>query len=332
MTLMCPKSCRQQGKCYIAVMKKLIESLEGYIILTLLWALERVPSAWLQSILAALFRGFYFCSPHYRGIADTNLAIVFPNLSLEERNKIRSQSCDSLARTIVDLLRAPKLDTKWMREHVSFPMADKLRAYSQSSPPRPILLVSGHLGSFELLSHFTSTFIAPFGVVVREFRHPAVQRWWSKRRELTGNNVISRSGGLKTIVRQLKSGRNVGVLFDQNVTRNNAVFVPWFGLEAATTAALGFAVTQVRPIVVMISMLYQGNDRYVVDCEEINFDAILDDPTLDRNDRIVKITASLVRKFEERLRRDPAGWFWLHRRWKTRPEGQPENIYKRRVA
>ena len=313
-------------------MKRQVERLVGYIILALLWLLERIPSAWLLVVIAALFRFFFFCSPHYRRIVDTNLAIVFPELSLAERGKIRAQSCQSMARTIVDFIRSPKLDHEWMRQHVRFPLGEKLQAYSQSSPRRPILFVTGHLGSFELLSHVTANFVSPFGVVVREFRNPVVQRWWSRRREMTGNNEISRRGGLKTIVRQLKSGRNVGILFDQNVTRNNAVFVPWFGLEAATTAAVGFIVTRVRPIVVMFSMRYQGHDHYIVDCEEINLDAILDDPTLERNERILKITARLVSEFEVLLRRDPAGWFWLHRRWKTRPEGEPEIIYKKKLA
>ena len=308
-------------------MKERVEGLGGYVVLASFWLLERVPSAWLLFLITWLFRLFLVISPHYRRIADTNLAIVFPKLSVTERNKIRSQSCQSMARTIVDFLRSPKLDHKWMREHVRFPLGEKLHAYSQASPRRPILFVTGHLGSFELLSHVTADFIGPFGVVVRDFRHAAVQRWWTRRREMTGNNVISRHGGLKTIVRQLKSGRNVGILFDQNVTRNNAVFVPWFGLEAATTAAIGFIIRQVRPVVVMFSMRYQGHDHYIVDGEEIDVDSILDDSTLDRDTQIIKLTQRLVSEFEELLRRDPAGWFWLHRRWKTRPQGQPETIY-----
>lgn len=258
---------------------------------------------------------------------DTNLKIVFPNYTKEQRTKIRNKSCYIMARTIVDFLRAPKLSEEWMRQHVKFSISESLIKQRNENPKRPIFFVTGHLGSFELLSYITRVFIGPMGVVARDFKHAALQRWWTSRRELSGNNVISRHGGLKTIIRQLKSGRNVGLLFDQNVTRNNAVFVPWFGVPAATSAAIGFTILQINPIVVMFSIRFLEGENYEVDTQQMDFTDILEDQNRNRDQKILDITERMVKSFEEMIYRDPAAWFWMHRRWKTRPEGEPETIY-----
>src|SRR5690606_20029609 len=103
------------------------------------------------------------------------------------------------------------------------------------------MMATGHLGSFELLAHCVSMYGFPISFVVRPFKLERLNAWWSGIREAAGNRAIARSGAFKEILKELTSGRDVAVLFDQNVTRNHAVFVDWFGRPAATTRTVALA-------------------------------------------------------------------------------------------
>ena len=120
----------------------------------------------------------------------------------------------------------------------------------------------------------------------------------------------------------------VGVLFDQNVTRNRAVFVNWFGIPAATTKAVGMAVLRCRPHVLVAGLISTGHDRYEMHCTELNFDVLCENSSASEEEKIRRITEEVVVEYEKLILQYPQGWFWMHRRWKTRPtEEDKEDFY-----
>ena len=120
---------------------------------------------------------------------------------------------------------------------------------------------------------------------------------------------------------------DVAVLFDQNVTRNHAVFVPWFGVPAATTRAVALSALRTEAPVVVAGVGYLGNDRYEVMAEECDFAELYRREDLSSDQKIEIMTADMSARYVGMIRRFPGEWFWMHRRWKTRPEGEAENIY-----
>lgn len=289
--------------------------------------LSLVPSRVGTAILSGALAAFFACAPKYNRIARRNVALAFPDESAVRREEIRRESIRSLARVLVDFARLHRLDKAWVAEHITCSFFPRFEAMKRENGGKGIVIATGHLGSFELLAHFVALFGYPISFVVRNFTLPRVDRWWTATREAAGNRVIGRKGAFKDIMRDLQSGRDVAVLFDQNVTRNHAVFVPWFGVPAATTRAVALAALRTEAPVIVAGVGYLGDDRYEVMAEECDFAPIYRREDLSSDEKIELMTADMSARYVGMIRRYPGEWFWMHRRWKTRPEGEVENMY-----
>jgi KDO2-lipid IV(A) lauroyltransferase len=115
------------------------------------------------------------------------------------------------------------------------------------------------------------------------------------------------------------------MLTDQNVKANHAVFVDFFGIKAATTKTVALAALRTGAGVIFASPLATGLATHRIFYREINTQ--LGDE-LSVEEKVVKITQDLNHAIEACIREQPESWFWIHRRFKTRPPGEPETIYK----
>jgi KDO2-lipid IV(A) lauroyltransferase len=140
--------------------------------------------------------------------------------------------------------------------------------------------------------------------------------------------VIDREGAFREMVRTISVGRSVAVLFDQNVKINHAVFVDWFSKPAATTRAFALAAVKTRAPVFVAGMIYCGNDTYRVEAVECDFQSLYTDDTVSDDQKILVITKTISAHYCAMIRQFPEGWFWIHRRWKTRPDGEKETVYR----
>lgn len=292
----------------------------------LLSLLNMFPLALRLRICGFLIRSTVFLVPKYRRIALRNISLVFPEMDGKGRENLFDESLRMMARFIVDAARIQTVDLKWVREHVSVPALphEGLRA---AHAGKGILIATGHLGSFELMARASSLLGQPLSFVVRNFNLKRLDSWWTRVREETGNRVISRAGAFNEIVREIEMGRDMGVLFDQNVKRNHAVFVPFFGRPAATTKSVALAALRTSCAVMVASISYEGNERYALHAECCDFDELYADTNISRDEKIAIITERVTRVFEDMIRAHPTEWFWMHRRWKTTPEGVPEDFY-----
>jgi len=289
--------------------------------------LLRVPHERRVRMCAAGMRGIFGSLPRFRAVARRNLEIAFPELSYADREAIRARSYESLGRLFADFVRLPTLDAAWVKEHVSCAELPRYAEAKRRDPSKGIVLATGHLGSFELLAHCMALWGHPISFIVRNMKLPRLDAWINARREALGNRFIARKGAVREMLSELGTGRDVGVLFDQNVTRNHAVFVPWFGRPAATTRSLGAVALRTRAFIYVASLRYVGNDRYVVDATGWDFTSLYDDAQLSHEQKIEHITRQLSAEFERMIRLSPESWFWMHRRWKTAPEGVVEDVY-----
>ena len=169
----------------------------------------------------------------------------------------------------------------------------------------------------------------PLSFVIRNFKSEKIDNWWNARRGKLGNKNINRRGAFRELVRELKRGFDVGILFDQNVKRSHAVFVPWFGKNAATAKSLALAALETEALVVVVSLKTLAIDSYYMDVIECDFSHIYSDETLSRQEKILQITTIVSKHYEKMIQDFPEGWFWMHRRWKTSErEDVPETFYK----
>lgn len=290
-------------------------------------ALNVLPLSWRLRLVSAVILIVELLLPRFRRIALINLNIAFPGESEQRYRQLVAQSRRSLSRLFVDFARLHKLDRSWVEAHVACPFLPRFEEIKAENPGRGVLIATGHLGSFELLAHCIAIWGYPISFVVRDFKLPRVDRWWRSVREAYGNQVISRKGAFKEMASRLAAGRDVAVLFDQNVTRNHAIFVDWFGRPAATARSLGLAALRTGSPVVVAAITYTGQERYRIDALECNFESLYRDPRLSNEDKLRIISETVSREYQQLIRRAPAEWFWMHRRWKTSEDPQVRSVY-----
>jgi len=181
-----------------------------------------------------------------------------------------------------------------------------------------------HYGCFELTVQYHCQHDRPVQILARGFGIARLDEWWNKRRQLLGNEVFFRQGGYQAMVRSLAAGKDVGVLFDQNVKANHAVFVDFFGIRTSMTKSVALAALRTGAPIVFIAAAWLGENRHRLFFAEIKTDFPESMPT---DEKVQRISQALNSQAETIIKLHPEQWFWIHRRFKTRPTGELENLY-----
>ena len=286
-----------------------------------------IPENLLVLILSRLFELVYWFRPNYHVIIVKNLKLAFPELDDTTLLGLRKAHNRSLAYLIIDTFRLCAHSFDRILADLVINEPERVELIKQKYAGRGILFLSAHLGSFELLPGFLANVFGKLGIIVRQHSTEVVNTLLEDIRTVTNVESIPRSGALRKMVKYLRANQNFGLLFDQNVVRKDALFVPWFNKQAATTVAVGVAALKSRCPIVMCAVQRTIDRKFIFTVQELEYYDILDDAALNEDQKMEQITLRCVTVVEEYIRQDPAAWFWLHRRWKTRPEGEPELFY-----
>ena len=148
--------------------------------------------------------------------------------------------------------------------------------------------------------------------------------WWNAKRGTHGNIIFGRKGGFNQALTFLNSGKNVAILFDQNVKRSHSIFVNFFGIPASTTKTIGLASLKTDCKILFATMIKGNGGKYKLIVKWIK-------PPSEREgtieERIHDTILDSHKILEETIRESPNLWFWIHRRFKTRPSGEAEDFY-----
>lgn len=295
----------------------------------LVWLMRTLPAAASFQIARFMIRLIMLPIPRLMHVGRRNLDLVFPEKTAEEKEEILQESISVLARNVMSFARAGRLTKDDFAQHSNaVSIAAKMKVISERNKERGILIAVPHFGSFEMALYALSLFYRPPAVLARGFGLPRFDSWCNQRRESCGAQMFGRKGAVPEIIRRLKSGQDVVVLFDQNVKRNHAVFVDLFGMKAATTKTMGIAALRAGSPLVFAACFEEPLGHYEFTLDEVVVDYHSSLP-LDRQVEI--ITRELNRHLEESVYHKPDHWYWIHRRFKTRPLGEPENVYDSRV-
>lgn len=278
-----------------------------------------LPAGIMKAFFYGVIRVFLFIQPKHIRVAETNIAIVFPNMSPSERTGLIKKHIQYLATFLYESFRLPQITEEWIDKNVQFPLGRE--DFLAEEYPQGTLFLTGHIGVFELLSYTMALKGFPLHVVVRKFPSPRLERWWRSIRERQGNTVIERSGAYREMLHILKRGERVGLLFDQNITLSRAVFPDWFGVPAATTKAVGFSILKASPHVVVLSLVQNGSGKYEILLKECHLEDIVNDTDRSRDEKVLAITQRVTDLLSAMIKEFPEQWFWFHRKWKTRPDG-----------
>ncbi len=213
--------------------------------------------------------------------------------------------CRVQARPIEDTLRTLTIDGL---EHLERVMAAHGRA----------LMLSAHLGNWELLAAAHRLTGYPLAIVVRPLDSPALNLVAERVREKTGVELIDKRGAVRPVLAALRRGRLVGILLDQNATRQESVFVPFFGRPASTSKSVALVAIRTATPVVPIYIRREAGGRHRITVHPPLPMPATDDPQA----AVVELTASCTSSIEAAIRSVPEQWLWSHNRWRTRPAGE----------
>ena len=247
-----------------------------------------------------------------------NLRMVFPQLTETERVRILRGSFQNLGRLLVEFTHFPQLNKSNIADHV---VHDGLENYLEGlRRGRGVIFMTAHFGAWELSSFAHALYGYPLKFIVRPIDNPRVEELISNHRTLSGNVPIQRRRAARDILKTLRQNEAVGILFDQNTTRSEGVFAEFFGIPAATTPAIALFAQRAGAAVIPGFLIWDeklGKHRLRLDPPvELISTGDLDHDVLENTKRFNRILEGYVRKYPEQ-------WLWIHRRWKTRPEGEP---------
>jgi KDO2-lipid IV(A) lauroyltransferase len=178
------------------------------------------------------------------------------------------------------------------------------------------LLLTAHLGNWELLPVACGLTDYRLSVVLRPLDAPWLDRMVMRLREKTGVELIDKRAALRPVLRALAGGRMVGILLDQNAARREGVFVPFFGRDASTSKSM--AVLALRTGIPIVPAFIR-RERWGAHRVVVRPAIPLPDPPGALEPAIVALTARCAEVIEAAIRETPEQWLWIHDRWRTRP-------------
>ncbi len=256
-----------------------------------------------------------------RRVGAENLRRSFPEKSEGEREAILRGVYRSLGWQIGEFCKMRGYTAEQASRFIRY---DGLEHYlAAREKGRGVLVLTGHLGAWELSSYYHSLVGYPMSLVIRRLDNPLVDKFVNDLRCLHGNRVIHKDDFARGLLTAMHHGETVGILMDTNMTPPQGVFVPFFGVEACTATALARIAMKSGAAVVPGFLLWEASERrYVLRFGEELALVKTGDAAAD----VVANTALFTATIEQYVRRYPEQWLWLHRRWKTRPAGE-ERLY-----
>ncbi|MDX2042203.1 MAG: lysophospholipid acyltransferase family protein [Acidobacteriota bacterium] len=257
--------------------------------------------------------------PHLRRHAEDNLQLAFPDLPEAERQRIKRGTFRNLGRLLGEVSQFPKLNRHNIESVVSYVgLENYLKAEASG---RGVILLTGHIGAWELSVFAHSIYGHPMSFLARRVDNPLVERLAESNRTRFGNRSIDKKNSVREVLKTLKSGGVVGILADLNASREEGVFCDFFGIPACTTA--GVATLALRTGAVVLPGYIVWDEAAKI--HRLHFEPPIETVSTGNRDEDVQTnTANYTRVIESIVRRHPDQWLWIHRRWRTRPESEPE--------
>lgn len=248
-----------------------------------------------------------------RSTVDGNLAVAFPDRSVKWRRRVARRVFPHIGREAVMLLRLLGMSPGEVRSRTVMEGFDAVTEAAEGG--QGVLILTGHLGNWEVGGGAAAARGLPLDVVVKAQRNPLVDRRLTQSREALGMRVIERRQAPKEVLRSLRRGRAVAMVADQDA-RSGGVFVDFFDRPASTARGPGLfaARTECPTFLATCERLPGVRGRYRVTFEPME---VRQEP--DRDTFVEAFTREYMKRMEVAVRRTPEQYFWVHRRWKTPP-------------
>ncbi|WP_444902215.1 LpxL/LpxP family Kdo(2)-lipid IV(A) lauroyl/palmitoleoyl acyltransferase [Microbulbifer sp. SSSA007] len=280
--------------------------------------LAQLPFRWQLSIGRGVGKVMMRLAPSRRTIAERNLALCFPEFSKAERSQLLRRNFESSGIALMETGMAWFRSARWLRKRVSIEGLEALQDIQAEG--QGVLLMAMHFTTLELGAALMGMSITLDGMY-RPHKNPVYDYMQRKGRERhTGDGSVYQRKDVRGVLRALQQGRAVWYAPDQDYGIKQGVFAPFFANPAATvTGTSRFArVGRAKVVPYVLTRLE--------DCSGYRLKVYPPIEEIPSGDELQD--AILVNQFiEARIREAPEQYMWVHRRFKTRPEGA-NNVYE----
>jgi KDO2-lipid IV(A) lauroyltransferase len=294
------------------------DNFEYWLVLAVARTLGRMPRGLARLFGNGLAWLVYRLLGRLRRVGLRNLQLALPAQSNDDRRATLRGVYRHLAWQLVEFCRMPRYTPEntsgWLR-------TEGLENYlAAQAHGKGVLVVTGHLGAWELSSFYHSLMGHPMSMVIRRLDNRRLDQFVNGIRCLHGNRVLHKDDFGRGLLTAMRAGQTVGILMDTNMTPPQGAFVKFFGLDACTATGLAHVARKTGAAVLPGFCLWEPSEQKYV----LHFGSQIQIPhTVDPQADILAGTALCTQAIESWIRRYPDQWLWIHRRWKTRPAGEP---------
>lgn len=288
----------------------------------LVWLLTRMLGTLPRSVARSIGAGIGYIAwiglARLRQVGMVNLSLAFPEKGEAERRKILRLMYRNLGWQLAEFCKIPRHTITRANRFIRY---EGLENYLQACERgKGVLVLTGHIGAWELSSFYHSLAGHPMSMVIRRLDNPFVDRFVNRIRCMHGNRVLHKDDFARGLIAAMRAGETVGVLMDTNMTPPQGVFVDFFGHSACTASGVARIAQHTGATVVPGFLVWApAENRYI-----LHFLPALALENTENEDRdAVANTQLFTGALEAVIRRYPDQWLWVHRRWKTRPAGEP---------
>jgi KDO2-lipid IV(A) lauroyltransferase len=286
----------------------------------LVWAAVKLlslpPRSIARNIGAFIARLALLLTPRLAGVGDLNLRLAFPGKNAAERQQILRRLYRNLGWLLAEFCQMPRYTPETTRTFIRYEGLEHYLAARDEG--KGVLILTGHLGAWELSSFYHSLMGYPMSIVIRRLDNPLVDSLVNHIRCLHGNQVLHKDDFARGLLASMRRGETVGILMDTNMTPPQGSFVDFFGQSACTGTGLARIAMKTGARVLPGFLLWEeASQQYV-----LRFGASLSlAGSGDVEADVIANTALFTKVIEDYIRQYPDQWLWVHRRWKTRPQG-----------
>ncbi|HSS98567.1 MAG TPA: lysophospholipid acyltransferase family protein [Terriglobales bacterium] len=287
----------------------------AWIIIKLLGILPRPLARAVGISFAQLIYLLHF---RLRQVGMRNLTLAFPEKTNSERARILRGEFTSLGRQLAEVCKFPKYTLENVNQVVVY---DGFENYERAhARGKGVIFLTAHFGGWEISAFMHSMHSHWMHIVMRPMDNVYLDRLIRHYRTMHGNMVFAKDDFVRGLLAAIKKNETVGILMDTNMTPPQGIFVDFFGIPACTASGLARIALRTDAAVVPGFTIWDPLLRKY----RLHFDPAVNlIRTNDNEADIVSNTQLFTKIIEDYVRQYPDQWLWVHRRWKTRPEGQP---------
>jgi KDO2-lipid IV(A) lauroyltransferase len=249
----------------------------------------------------------YLALPRRRRIALSNLALALPELNAAHHKQIARGAFRTMAAAVFDAISSRRLDAVEFCRRTTLENWPRLAAAEARG--HGLILISAHLGFWEVAAQAIGLFRGTIHVVGRPLDNPYLQRQLEPIRKRFGNVMISKQGAARATMRVLRESGRVGIVIDQRVRPGQGTELPFFGHKALSSPLASQLSLRFGTPIVPVFAYPEADGRYRVVARDI-----IEPP--ESAEAVEAHAIHCLKVIEQEIRARPEMWMWMHDRWK----------------